>query len=610
MRGQRPPRRGGPPRGHSPAPARSGGGGRACPPREAGPAPLPVSREEMDRLGWEALDVLLVTGDAYVDHPSFGAALIGRWLQAHGYRVGIVAQPRWDTPEDFLRLGRPRLFAGVTAGALDSMLAHYTAFRKLRHDDAYTPGDRHGARPNRACIVYTGVVRHAFPGLPVVLGGVEASLRRASHYDFWSDSLRRPILLDSKADLVVCGMGERAVLEVARRLEARAPDTPAAEALAGIPGTACCVASEERLGDLPGAPPAADWVRLPSHEDILADPGALMRATLALERQTHQGVQWAVQACGKRQVVFTPPAAPLSEAEMDRLHGLPFTRDPHPSHREPVPAAEMIRFSMTAHRGCAGGCTFCSIALHQGRRIQSRGADSLLEEVRALTRHPAWKGSISDVGGPTANMWRARCAADPDACARPDCLTPKVCRHFRPDENAYLDLLRRIAAVDGVRHVRVASGIRYDLADNDGDFLRALVGEFVGGQLKVAPEHCDDKVLRLMRKPPFARFEEFLRLFDEGTRGAGKEQYVIPYLITAFPGCTDDDMRALAGWLAARGWRPQQVQCFIPTPGTVATAMYHAGIDPQGTPLPVARTDAERLRQHRILLGEEKPGRG
>jgi len=270
----------------------------------------------------------------------------------------------------------------------------------------------------------------------------------------------------------------------------------------------------------------------------------------------------------------------------------------------------MIRFSMTAHRGCAGGCTFCSIALHQGRRIQSRGADSLLDEARAFTKHPAWKGSISDVGGPTANMWRARCAADPDACARPDCLTPRVCRHFRPDENAYLDLLRRIAAVDGVRHVRVASGIRYDLADNDGDFLRALVGEFVGGQLKVAPEHCDDKVLRLMRKPPFVRFEEFLRLFDEGTRGAGKEQYVIPYLITAFPGCTDDDMRALAGWLEARGWRPRQVQCFIPTPGTVATAMYYAGIDPQGNPLPVARTDAERLRQHRILLGEEKPGRG
>ncbi|HEO71923.1 MAG TPA: YgiQ family radical SAM protein, partial [Candidatus Hydrogenedentes bacterium] len=395
-----------------------------------------MSREEMARRGWDALDVLLVTGDAYVDHPSFGTAMLGRWLEANGYRVGIVAQPRWDTPSEVLELGRPKLFAGVTAGALDSMLAHYTAFRKKRSDDAYTPGGRAGARPNRATIVYTNLVRQAFPGLPVVIGGIEASLRRATHYDFWTDKVRRSILLDSKADLLIYGMAERAIIETARRLEATSGDEIHAEALWGIPGTAFAASSLSRACEAPDGPPDTDVVVLPSHEAIAADPKELMTATLAIERQVRQAAQWAVQANGARQVVFTPPARPLDTAELDALYALPFTRRAHPSYTEPIPAADMIQFSITSHRGCAAGCTFCSIAMHQGRRLRSRSAESLEREVLTLTRHPDWAGSISDVGGPTANMWGARCRANPEACQREDCLWPDICAHFEMDEAA------------------------------------------------------------------------------------------------------------------------------------------------------------------------------
>ncbi len=563
---------------------------------------LPMFPDEMRRRGWDELDVLLVTGDAYVDHPAFGMAMIGRHLESLGLRVGIIAQPRWDTTDDITRLGRPRLFVGVTAGALDSMLAHYTAFRKLRHDDAYTPGDRHGARPNRATIVYTGLVRQAFPGLPVILGGVEASMRRAAQYDFWTDRIRRSILLDSKADLLVYGMGERAVEEVALRLrEAAGAEEQSRDCLHGIPGTAFVASSLSALPDQ-----ASDVVHLPSHEDILSAPKALMTATLAFERQMLQGHGWLVQSVGGRHVVFCPPADPLRTQELDALYRLPFTYRPHPSYDAPIPAATMAQFSMTAHRGCAAGCTFCSITLHQGRRIQSRSPESLREELLALAQHPDWKGSISDVGGPTANMWGARCAADPARCKRADCLFPKRCTHFKSDEKSYIALLRELRGLPGVKHLRVASGIRYDLDQEQGDSLRALVAEFVGGQLKIAPEHISDQVLCLMRKPPQASFESFLKLFDSATRKAGKEQYVIPYLISAFPGCTDADMRALSQWLARRGWRPRQVQCFIPTPGTVASAMFHAGIDTQGNPIYVARTDSERLRQHRMLAPDTK----
>lgn len=542
---------------------------------------LPTTRAEMERLRWDELDVLLVTGDAYVDHPSFGTALLGRWLEAHGFRVGIIAQPRWAVPDDVRRMGRPRLFAGASAGALDSMLAHYTAFRKKRSDDAYTPGGRAGARPNRACLVYAGLLKRAFPGLPVVLGGIEASLRRAAHYDFWGDALRRSVLVDSKADLVVYGMGERAVLEAAERLRA-------GRDLKGLAGTAF-------IGE-----PAGE--RLPSYEELQAAPKRLMEATLALERQMLAGT-WAAQGHGDRSVVFAPPAAPLATPELDRLYALPFARRAHPSYKETVPAVEMVQFSLTAHRGCAGGCSFCALALHQGRLIASRSRASILEEAGRLSAHPDWRGSLSDVGGPSANMWGARCAADPSKCRRASCLAPAVCPHFQDGQEALAELLRALKRLPGMKHVRVASGVRHDLALRSPAYLRALVGEFTGGQLKLAPEHSCDGVLRLMRKPAFRVFEEFLSVFERESRSAGKEQYVVPYLLSAFPGCTDADMRALSRWLKERGWKPQQVQCFIPAPGTVASAMFFTGLSPEGRPIPVARTDAQRLRQHRILMG-------
>jgi len=595
---------------------------------------LPMSRAEMSRRGWDTLDVLLVTGDAYVDHPSFGVALLGRWLESHGYRVGIVAQPRWDTPDDIAAMGRPRLFAGVTAGALDSMLAHYTAFRKKRTDDGYTPGGKAGRRPNRATIVYANLVRQAFPGLPVVIGGIEASMRRASHYDFWQDKVRRSLLLDAKADLLVYGMGERAILEVACRLggkmrgtetpptgESRGTATPPTEVsrgqetpptegtrgretpptrgwrdvLRGIRGTVFA-------GDEADVPEGAPVLRLASHEEIVAEPAKLMEATLALERQVHHATEWAVQSAQGQSVVIAPPAEPLSTEELDALYTLPFARRAHPSYRQPIPAVAMIQFSVTSHRGCAGGCSFCSLALHQGRRIRSRSRDSIVGEVTRLTKHPDWRGSVSDVGGPTSNMWGAVCTGEPATCRRASCLTPSICRHFHAPQRELAALLRGVERVPGVKHLRVASGVRYDLAMADKGYVRALVGEFTGGQLKLAPEHCCDRVLGLMRKPAFGQFERFLSVFERESRQAGKEQYVVPYLMSAFPGCTDADMRALARWLREHGWRPQQVQCFIPTPGTVATAMYHSGIDADGRSIPVARTDAERLRQHGILL--------
>ncbi|MEI6971031.1 MAG: YgiQ family radical SAM protein [bacterium] len=568
---------------------------------------LPMTRAEMDQLGWSAPDILLITGDAYVDHPSFGAALLGRWLAASGFRVAIVAQPRWDNSDDIARLGRPGLFAGVTAGALDSMLAHYTAFRKKRHDDAYTPGGEAGKRPNRACTVYTSLVRHAFPGLPVVIGGIEASMRRATHYDFWTDAMRRSILFDSKADLLVYGMAERSILEVARRLRASGLDSAGADRraakklLEGIPGTVY-------VAD--GVPAGVESRQLPSHEEIVSDPGKLMTATLILEQQAHNGTPWLTQAHLERTLVIAPPATPLASKELDELYALPFTRMAHPSYAKAPPAVEMIQFSVASHRGCASGCSFCALALHQGRNISSRSRESILSEIKSMTSHPAWRGSITNIGGATVNMWGASCAANPAVCHRTSCLWPDICRSFQADQKGLADLMRAARRIPGVKHVRTAGGIRHDLALTDRNYMEALVGEFTGGQLTVAPEHKSDKLLALMRKPPFAVFEQFLGEFEQLSRRCGKEQYVIPYLMSAFPGCTDADMRELTAWLKQRGWRPQQVQCFIPTPGTVATAMYCAAIDPSGRPLHVARTDAERLRQHGILSGTSTAERG
>ncbi|MUM78003.1 YgiQ family radical SAM protein [Pseudodesulfovibrio sp. F-1] len=567
----------------------------------AQPPALPMSRREMDRLGWDQLDILLVTGDAYVDHPSFGAPLLGRWLVHHGFRVGIAAQPRWDTPDDVVRMGRPRLFAGVTAGSLDSMLAHYTAFRKKRSDDAYTPGGKAGSRPNRACIAYANVVQRAFRGLPVILGGIEASLRRVAHYDFWADAVRRSILLDSKATAIAYGMAENTIVSIAEAIDSIGDTDPSAlrGLLAAIPGVATA-------GNRDMIPDFAPVVELPSIEEIQIDPQALIRATVMLERQVHQNREIAVQPHGDRLVIVTPPGPPLDTRGLDELAGLPFTRLPHPAYTERIPAAEMIMTSITTHRGCAGGCSFCTLALHQGRQIRSRSRASILREAEAVTRVPGFSGSISDVGGPSANMWGGRCAADQSACVRSSCLTPKPCRHFIVSQSAFLDLLDGVAELPKVKHVRVASGWRMDLALTDMQPLARLIRTYVGGQAKVAPENMAEHVLRLMRKPSFATFERFLEVFGRESAKAGKRQFVIPYLMSAFPGCTDNDMLALGRWLRDRGWKPEQVQCFIPLPGTAAAAMFHAGTDLAGKPVPVARTDAQRLRQHGLLLPAAK----
>lgn len=574
------------------------------------PAYLPMSRAEMDRLGWQELDVLLVSGDAYVDHPSFGIPLLGRLLVAHGLRTGIIAQPDWERgPEALTGMGRPRLFAGLSAGALDSMLAHYTAFRKKRHDDAYTPGGQAGARPNRAVTVYANLLRRTFPGLPLVAGGIEASLRRLTHYDFWTDGLRRSILFDARLDLLVCGMGESALLTAAARLDAALAETgvpPGPQELgriwAGIAGTARLV----RQADVPALITGRDPIVLPSHEAQLADPAALLHATLLHERHSHQAARPLMQTCGDRAVWLEPPAPPLPTAALDALYALPFTRRAHPAYTGVIPAATMIAHSITTHRGCAGGCSFCSLALHQGRRIASRSRDSVLDEAGRLAAMPDFSGAISDVGGPSANMWQAYCRLDPTGCTRPSCLHPSVCKGFMANQAECIELLRAVRAVPGVRHVRVASGVRFDLAMREPTALTAYTGEFTGGQLKAAPEHCVDTVLALMRKPKTEIFEVFLEAFARQSRQAHKEQYVVPYLMSAFPGCTDADMRTLAAWLAARNWTPQQVQCFIPTPGTVAAAMFYSGLAPDGAPMYVARSDAERLRQHGLLAPREQ----
>ena len=582
---------------------------------------LPMSRAEMQALGWKELDVLLVNGDAYVDHPAFGPVLLGRWLVAHGFRVGIVAQPRWQSPDDLLVMGRPRLFVGVSAGALDSMLAHYTAFRKKRHDDAYTPGGKAGARPNRACLVYANLARQAFPGLPVILGGIEASLRRTTHYDFWTDSLRRSILLDAKADLLIYGMGELAMLECARRLAE-------GKSLHGIDGTAWLAKVDENNVpvDLPEEWLDLPRMQLPSHEAVQAEATELLRLTQMLEQQVHRQNAWAQQMVGDRALVLAPPARPLTTEEMDKIYALPYARAAHPRYREPIPADEMLRTSITSHRGCGGGCSFCSLALHQGRRISSRSQESILAEARKLVAQSRrGQVAISDVGGPTANMWQAHCAlddatsakAEPGArpssrCRRSSCCYPTVCKSFITPQMQHVGLLREVAALPGVRQVRVASGVRADLALNDPEALAAYTGEFTGGQLKVAPEHCAARVLDLMRKPGMEVFEAFLQSFVEQSRLAGREQYVVPYMMSAFPGCTDEDMHELARWLQERHWSPQQTQCFIPTPGSIATAMYYCGRNEDGEEIYVARSDADRLRQHRILMPDfgRMPERG
>lgn len=578
--------------------------------RDGQPEFLPMTRKEMELLGWKQLDVLLITGDAHVDHPAFAPALLGRWLVEHGFRTGIISQPSWENPDSLLPMGRPLLFAGITAGAVDSMLAHYTAFRKKRGDDAFTPGGRSGSRPNRATIVYANLARRAFPGLPLVLGGIEASLRRITHYDFWSDSLRRPLLADAKADLLVYGMGERPLLELANL---------ARDGMEDFMSKARRVRGVVSIGRRSDVPEGERVVVLPGMEDIKADPKLLVETATAMEKQVHHGNSWAVEPLDAkpdgRILIVTPPAPPLSAEELDKLYALPYSRKAHPSYRDPIPAEEMLRTSITTHRGCGGGCSFCSLALHQGRRIVSRSRESVLREAEKLVaiiprgRRSKAGIAISDVGGPSANMWGGVCGADPGKCVRASCLTPRPCPAFLVNQRECVFLLRDVAALRGISSVRVASGVRFDMAMHDEEALKAYTSEFTGGQLKVAPEHICSDILTLMRKPDQRIFEQFLDAFTEYSRQAHKEQYIVPYLMSAFPGCTDAHMRKLKEWLRARNWSPRQVQCFIPTPGTVATALFYSQTDMQGRPLFVARSDAARLRQHSMLLRqpEENP---
>ena len=595
--------------------------------RRFGTAPfLPMSREEMDQLGWDSCDVILVTGDAYVDHASFGMALIGRLLEAQGFRVGIISQPDWRSKEAFMRLGPPNLFFGITAGNMDSMVNRYTADRRMRSDDAYTADGAGGRRPDRSVAVYAQRVREAYKGVPVIIGGIEASLRRTAHYDYWSDTVRHSVLLDSKADMLVYGNGERQIVEIAHRLAAREP----VDSIMDVRGTAFVRKTvpedwqevDSVHIDQPGAPaprpdPYAEQpgpgahssndagdtplnvvsfarkkldrahtvIRLPSFEQVRQDRILYAHASRVLHLETNPGNARAlVQRHGQRDVWLNPPPLPLSTKEMDRVYELPFARAPHPSYRNSkIPAWEMIRFSITIQRGCFGGCSFCSITEHEGRIIQNRSEDSIVREIENIRdTMPAFTGIISDLGGPTANMYRLACKS-PEieaACRKPSCVYPGICNNLNTNHSPLIKLYRRARELKGIKKILIGSGVRYDLAVESPDYVRELVQHHVGGYLKIAPEHTEEGPLSKMMKPGIGSYHRFKELFDKFSAEAGKEQYLIPYFIAAHPGTTDEDMLNLALWLKENGFRADQVQTFLPSPMASATAMYYTGKNP------------------------------
>ncbi len=562
---------------------------------------LPTTAQEMRARGWDALDVLLINGDAYVDHPAFGAALIGRFLEARGYRVGMISQPRWDDPSDVARMGAPRLFVGITAGNLDSMLNKLTAQKKVRSEDQYSPGGRTGLRPNRATIVYANLCRRAFKGVPIVIGGIEASLRRIAHYDYWSDSVRRSILLDSKADLLIFGMGERPALEVADRLAA---GSTLAE-LRDVRGTAFVM--NQGWNDLDRSRYVADGkvLELPSYEDVSTSLEAFSRMSGLFQRETNPGnARPLLQVHGRQAVYYNPPAEPLSTELMDELYDLPFQRAPHPSYGERIPAFETVKHSIVTMRGCFGGCSFCSITEHEGRIIQSRSAESVLREVRALRRMDGFRGVISDVGGPTANMYSMSCK-DPRierACRRLSCLHPGVCENLVTDHGPLVKLLRCVRSEDGIKRVFIASGVRYDLAERSPEFVDELAKHHTGGQLSVAPEHVDEEVLDKMKKPGVQSYDRFAEMFACASDKTGKEQHLVPYYISGHPGSTMASMIRLALYLKKKGLRPRQVQDFIPTPMSMATSMYYTGLDPfTQEPVYTAKSLREKRMQKALL---------
>ncbi|MEO8856629.1 MAG: YgiQ family radical SAM protein, partial [Burkholderiaceae bacterium] len=680
---------------------------------------LPTSRAEMEQLGWDSCDIVLVTGDAYVDHPSFGMAVVGRVLEAQGFRVGIIAQPEWSSADPFRVLGKPNLFWAVTAGNMDSMINRYTADRKIRSDDAYTPGDVGGKRPDRAAIVYSQRCREAFRDVPIVLGGIEGSLRRIAHYDYWSDKVRRSIVVDSKCDLLLYGNAERAVVEIAHRLAAREPvqritdvrgtafvrraddesgkgwfeiDSSSVDApgrveshvnpymttseQASVQGTSCSKQEEshiavemeggavraqgpigseaERLsaaaaapalsatGRAPGLAPltffpnpaltgrlkvpprARSVIRLPSYEQVRGDPVLYAHANRVLHLETNPGNARAlVQAHGEgataRDVWITPPPVPLTTAEMDHVFDLPYARAPHPRYADEqggfdgatkIPAWDMIRFSINIMRGCFGGCTFCSITEHEGRIIQSRSEDSVIREVEAIRDSvDGFTGTISDLGGPTANMYRIGCKS-PEieaACRKPSCVFPGICGNLNTDHSALVHMYRRARALKGVKKILISSGLRYDLAVQSPEYVRELVTHHVGGYLKIAPEHTEQGPLAKMMKPGIGNYDKFKQMFEKFSAEAGKKQYLIPYFIAAHPGTSDEDMMNLAICLKKNGFRADQVQTFYPSPMATATAMYHSSRNPlrkvtrDSETVDIVRGD-KRRRLHKAFL--------
>ncbi len=557
---------------------------------------LPISKQDMAQRGWDACDIILVTGDAYVDHPSYGAAMIGRVLEDAGYRVGIIAQPDWKASQDFLALGRPRLFFGVTAGNLDSMVSNYTATKKPRHTDDYAPGGHSGHRPNRATIVYTSKIKGLFPGVPVVLGGPEASLRRLAHFDYWEESVRRCMLVDAKADILVYGMGETQVLEIARRLAA--PPTPGA--LDNIRGTVIV------RGTVKGYEEA---VRLPSYEEASMDPDKFNEAfRLSYGEADPIRGKPVVQKHGDRFVIQQPPAFPLTTSELDHCYGLPFARAWHPVYDKPggVPGFETVRFSITSHRGCCAECNFCSLYAHQGRMIQSRSKESILQEARTIAALEEFKGTITDIGGPTANLYGATCQQwdTAGACRDKQCMMPAKCPSLKLGYQNAIAIWKEVPAVPKVKHLFIQSGLRHDLlVEKESDaYLEALCANHVSGQLKVAPEHFSDTTLAHMNKPPFEIYERFAQRFKAMNRKAGKEQYLVNYFISAHPGCTAGDARQLSSYLKARRMHNEQVQEFMLLPMTVSACMYHTGKHPlTGEAVPVAKTYKEREAQRRMI---------
>ena len=559
---------------------------------------LPTTRKELQLRGWDEVDVILFTGDAYIDHPAFGAAVIGRVLEAAGYRVAIVPQPDWHGDyRDFTKLGRPRLFFAVTAGSMDSMVNHYTAARRRRSDDAYTPEGRAGARPDYCTITYCHILRQLYPDIPIVIGGIEVSMRRLTHYDYWSDKLMPSILVDSGADLLVYGMGEQAIRDIAACMS-----TKDIEALHSIPQTAYLTNDETQL--------PAETIRLASHEQAVRDKRVHAENFRLIEIESNKIHQTTiVQTVGKQMVVVNPSYTPMSTEELDGIYNLPFQYTPHPKYKDKhIPAYEMIKWSVCMHRGCFGGCSFCTISAHQGKQIVSRSKASILQQIKQLSQLPDWHGVLSDLGGPSANMYgmagkdKSLC----ESCARASCLHPTICKNLNQQFDPIIDIYRTVDSLPYVKHAFVGSGIRYDLMSDV--YARQLITRHVSGRLKVAPEHCVDKVLHLMRKPTWEKYLRFRQLFLSINEDAGLRQQLIPYFISSHPGCTKQEMKQLAIETQRMHYKPEQVQDFTPTPMTLSTTMFYTGINPYTKqPVYVARTAEEKKEQNQYFFWYKKP---